>query len=246
MVATVGSFGYKIGKKVRLMKVNQDANLMWRIAVRELYVLLRHYETVTALRQAFAEIKVVKEESKPPSPQVVARCAPFTHPEEEKDEETDWTSITHYCQQSFINVLEAGVFLNNGVKTGLLLLFDFNTETVRWYEVDDKGREYEYDRATVTEILEFADMPTKTYTEIVSEMKERYERYHQHVQQVDEEVRKIQLIIEKAMHEQNIIQKARALIDDMRWERIRLDREYRFFYHRLDALNLIDHSESDE
>lgn len=243
----MGSFGYKIGKKVRLMKVNEDANLMWRIAVRELYVLLRHYETVPALREAFASIKVIQDRSKSPSKEVVARCVLFTKREMDLGEEKDWSSITRYCQQSFINVLEAGVMLNDGVKTrGLILLFDLNTETVRWYDVDEKGNETEYDRATVAEILEFADMPTKTYTEIVSEMKQRYERYTENIQQVEEELGKIQLIIDKAMHEQNIIQKARALMDDMRWERIRLDREYRFFYHRLDALNLIDHSDSDE
>jgi hypothetical protein len=55
-----GSFGYKIGRKVRLMQVQRDADLLWQILVREIYVLIKHYGTIEALRQAFEELVAAK------------------------------------------------------------------------------------------------------------------------------------------------------------------------------------------
>ena len=34
-MGTQGSFGYKIGRKVRLMHVQFDADLLWQVLVRE-------------------------------------------------------------------------------------------------------------------------------------------------------------------------------------------------------------------
>jgi len=31
-------------------------------------------------------------------------------------------------------------------------------------------------------------------------------------------------------------------LDDANWEKKKVEMDYRFFYHRLDALNLIDHN----
>ena len=44
-MVTKGAFGYIIGKKKRLMTVNDDADLLWKILVREIYVLMKHYKT---------------------------------------------------------------------------------------------------------------------------------------------------------------------------------------------------------
>ena len=226
-----------MGKKIRLTQVSHHADLLWQIGVREVYVLLRHYGNVDAVRQAFQEIKEIKE-TKRPSKALVERCAVFTDVSAAPSAD-DWSTLTRYCQHSFINILESGVILNNGStkQGGVMLLLDFNTETVRFYAC---GKETE---ATFAEILEFAEMPTKTYTEIVGDMRQRFAVYREQIGKVDEEIRKIQLIMEKAFHEQNILQKARALKDDMLWERKKLDMGYRFFYHRLEALDLIDHSE---
>ena len=60
-----------------------------------------------------------------------------------------------------------------------------------------------------------------------------------------EDQQKINLIIERAKQlggDQNIIDQANKLMDDTKWEETKLYRSYRVFYHRLDALNLIDHN----
>ena len=43
-------------------------------------------------------------------------------------------------------------------------------------------------------------------------------------------------------NENNIIQKAKKLLDDMEIEKTKLDMGYRVFYNRMDDLNLIDHT----
>ena len=44
-MVTKGAFGYIIGKKKRLIYVNDDADLLWQILVREIFVLMNHYKT---------------------------------------------------------------------------------------------------------------------------------------------------------------------------------------------------------
>jgi hypothetical protein len=84
--------------------------------------------------------------------------------------------LTRNCQHSFINILDSGYFLNNGKKIGLIFLLDFNTNTVRYYSKGYDDTEEEYEKATIDEIMEFDDMPTKSYTEIVTETRERSEK----------------------------------------------------------------------
>jgi hypothetical protein len=150
------------------------------------------------------------------------------------------------CQHSFINILDSGYFLNDGQKSGYIFLLDFNTNSVRFYFVDWDKKEHEYETVTIDEIMSFDDMPTKCYTEIITETKERSEKYSENLKKVNEEIERIKNIIQKAKEmggEQNIIQKANLLLDDMEWQRKKLEMDYRYFYHRMDALNLINHDE---
>ena len=55
-----GVFGYIIGKKRRLMHVQCDADLLWQILVREIYVLMKHYGSNQLLQEAFEKIKSTK------------------------------------------------------------------------------------------------------------------------------------------------------------------------------------------
>jgi hypothetical protein len=236
-----GSFGYKIGRKTRLMNVQHDADLLWQICVREIYVLMKHYGSIEQLRKAFEDLKEVKTKMKP-KPQIIEKCKPFTDLNILNDE---WNNITKFCQHSFINILESGYFLNNGEKTGLNLLLDFNTNSVTFSGKTKDKIEKVLETATIDEILEFDDMPSKTLTEIVTDFKQRFKKYEEKIKEVKSEINKIQSIIEKTKElggEQNIIQKAKTLLDNMEWEIKKIEMDYRYFYHRLDDLNLIDHS----
>ena len=141
--------------------------------------------------------------------------------------------------------MESGYFLNNGHQnSSLVFILDFNTNSVRFYGVDWNKKETEYEKATIDEIMEFEEMPTKTYIEIVSEMRERFENYDKQVKEVDLEIERINNIIKKARElggDENVLTKAKKLLEDMEFEKRKLEMKYRVFYHRLDALNLIDH-----
>jgi spermidine/putrescine-binding protein len=106
---TQGFFGYTIGKKKRIMRVQQDADLLWQILVREIYVLMCHYKTKEELEKAFEKIKTTK--SNKPKPTDIEKCkifADFTLP----SPLNDWISLLRYNQLSYINLLESGYILN--------------------------------------------------------------------------------------------------------------------------------------
>jgi hypothetical protein len=237
-----GSFGYKIGRKIRLMHVERDADLLWQILVREIYVLMKHYGAIEPLRQSFEQLSHAKNK---PKPAVIEKCKMFTDFSSSYKNISEWDSLTRYCQHSFINVLESGYFLNNGNEDdSFVFILDFNTNSVRFYGTDWQKKTTQYEKATIEEIMEFEEMPTKTYAEIVSEMRVRFEKYNDGFEKVNQEIEKINNIIKKAQElggDQNVISKAKDLLYDMEWEKRKLETEYRFFYHRLDALNLIDH-----
>ena len=67
-----------------------------------------------------------------------------------------------------------------------------------------------------------------------------YDKYSK----VQAEIDKINIIISQAKQQcsYNIEEKAKKLLDDMIWERKKLIKERRVFYHRLKNLDLIDES----
>ena len=246
-MGTQGSFGYKIGRKVRLMKVYYDADIFWQVLVREIYVLMKHYGSIETLRQAFENLIDAKNK---PTKDAIEKCKPFIDLTVSNKDLKDWCYLTRYCQNSFINILESGYFLNNGkANDGFVFILDFNKNIVSFYGTDWKDNMTEFEKATIDEIMEFEDMPTKSYTEIVSEMNTRYKNYYEQCEKVIDEIENINKIIRRAKElggDQNILDKARSLLDEMNIEKMKLDGKYRFFYHRLDALNLIDHSDKQE
>jgi hypothetical protein len=238
-----GAFGYKIGKKLRLMSVNYDADLLWQILVREIYVLIKHYKTIETLREGFVSLKDAKGK---PKPHAIEKCKLYTDLKVSSQTIHDWCCLLKYCQHSFINILESGYLLNNGSEdSGLILLLDFNTNSVIFYDKNYKKEITIYEKATIDEIMEFEDMPTKSLIEIVEEMNNKFKIYKEKLEKIRIECEKIELIINKAKElggENNIIQKAKQLLDDMELEKTKLDMGYRVFYNRIDDLNLIDHT----
>jgi ATPase subunit of ABC transporter with duplicated ATPase domains len=96
--------------------------------------------------------------------------------------------------------------------------------------------------ATIKDIMEFNDMPTKSYAEIVTEMNTQFSDFYDKYSKVQIEIDKINIIINQAKQQcsYNIEEKAKKLLDDMIWERKKLIKERRVFYHRLKNLDLIE------
>jgi hypothetical protein len=234
-----GTIGYVIGRKKRLMHVKEDADLLWQILVREIYVLMKHYKTKEDLRDAFDTIAYTRTK---PKPEDIEKCKLFTDFEKPRSSLNDWPVILRYCQSSFINMLESGYIIGENLEIGKVLILDFNKWLVKYYTKDLNGNITEHNAATIDEIMSFAEMPIKTYEEIISEMREKFDKFYSKLIRVNTEIEKITSIIDKAKQQnsQNIADQASKLLNEMKTERQKLLKKRRVFYHRLKALDLIE------
>lgn len=238
-MVTKGAFGYIIGKKKRLMPVNDDADLLWQILVREIYVLMKHYVNKEDLQKAFEAIIVTKNK---PNFGQIQQCRCFTD-FDNSDDDWNWPSLLRYCQSSFINILESGHILNEKRDVyGHIFVLDFNKGEVVYYFKDCDGKNNEIDSAKIEEIMEFEDMPTKSYTEIVTEMREKFGLFYENITKVRTEIEKLnKLLVEsKRQGAANIEEKVDKLLYEMKIEERKLNIGRRVFYNRLKSLDLIE------
>ena len=229
-----GSFGFIIGRKKRFMKVDDDAELLWRILVREIFVIMKHNGLDKELvKAAFEKIKVVKTDSTP-KPSDIKKCQRFTDMSESNN---SWPNLLRFCQSSFINILEAGyILIKEDDSDDYKFEFDFNTWTAHFYENDRIIM-----KASLDDIMGFQEMPGNSYASIVSGMDARFHDYHDKMVQVASELEKLHRLKAEARNQgaANIEEKLDKLIDDMQWEMKELHMGRRLFYHRLKALDLI-------
>jgi len=234
-----GYFGYIIGKKKRMMRVQQDADLLWQILVREIFVLMRHFKTKEQLKEAFEKIKTTNGRPKPKTNDI-EKCKIFADFESKTE---DWSKYLYYCQSSYINILEAGYIINepNDI-IGWIFILDFNKANVNYYRKDIDGKIKQLQTVTIEEIMEFDEMPTKSYTEIVTEMKFEFKEYYKNLTRIEEEINKLTILKHNAQHQGavNIELKVINLLHDMNSERTKLNLSRRVFYTRLKALDLIE------
>jgi hypothetical protein len=235
-MGTQGVFGYIIGRKKRIIHVQYDADLLWQILVREIYVLMKHYGSKEVLQSMFEKIKTTKST---PKKEDIEKVKMFKDFENENDE---WSSLLRYCQSSFINILEAGCIINQKEEYGQCFILDFNKGSVSFYGKRHDKKDEIFETATIEEIMEFEDMPTKTYTEIVSEMNERFIIWYDKLSKVKDELDKLDILKKEAKRQgaANIEDKVDKLIYDMDFQKKELNRNRRVFYHRLKALDLIE------
>jgi hypothetical protein len=242
-MVTKGAFGYIIGKKKRVMLVNDDADLLWQILVREIYILINHYKTKEELQKAFENIVVAKNT---PKEYDIVKCNCFA--DFERNQLNEWDCLLRYCQSSFINILESGYILNEKQDVnGHIFLLDFNKGEVTYHFKDWEGNKIiQPETATIEEIMLFSDMPVKNYTEIVDEMKQRFSIYFENINKVYVELEKLnKLLVEsKRQGAANIEEKINKLIYEMKIEERKLHMGRRVFYHRLKALDLIEEDNS--
>jgi hypothetical protein len=96
--------------------------------------------------------------------------------------------------------------------------------------------------ANIEEIMEFEEMPSKTYNEIVKEMRDNFDSYYNNVKENELELEKLYKL-KMDSHNQsdlNIEEKLDKIIDDTKWKLKELHINRRVFYNRLIALDLIE------
>lgn len=234
-----GVFGYIIGRKKRMMLVNIDADMFWQILVREIYVLMKHYETKEALQRAFETIKTTKNK---PKPEDIEKYKMFANLEVLNNKADDWYCLLRYCQHSFINILEAGYIVNQKEEYGLVFILDFNKGSVSSYTSNYDNKIKILETATIEEIMEFDEMPTKCYKEIIKEMREVFGIWNEKFLKISEELVNLKKIKQETKKQGavNIEDKVDKLIYDVKLQRQILYSERRVFYNRLEALDLIE------
>ena len=240
-----GNFGYKIGRITRLMYVEKDADLLWQVLVREIYVLMKHYSSIESLQQAFENITHKSMKKKTVKSKDIEKCRVFTDLSVLFEDNLTWEQITYYCQHSFINILESGYFLNNGSDTGFVFILDFTNKCVKYYWRDLEKKITEYQNVQIDEIMTFEDMPTNSLTEIVTNMMERFQEYMKEIQRVNKDIEHAKNMLKKAneMYVDSILMtRTQSLLCKSEHEKMKIIKEYRYFYYRLDALNMIDYN----
>ena len=237
-MGTQGVFGYIIGKKRRLTHVQTDADLLWQIGVREIYVLMKHYGSKDLLQKEFETIKPIKPDSKP-KPSDIEKCKIFTNLEAETNE-LKWNSLLYYCQHSYINLLESGYIIHQKDEYGYIFILDFNKEIATF-----KTNEKILQLATLEEIMDFDEMPTRALSEIITDMQTRFKSWFQKFAAINEELKRLQNLKQNANQQGavNIEVKVDKLIDEMLFERKQLIMNRREVYQRLKELNLIEEEE---
>ena len=146
---TIGTFGYIIGKKKRMMYVYYDIDLIWKILVREIYVLMKHYDSINALKDAFDLIKIIKGKPKISDLNKLKIFSDLNKLENENDNENNWKNLLKYCHGSFINILEAGYIINEKNEKGTVFLLDFNKNCVILYEKKIENKIIKYDKVKI-------------------------------------------------------------------------------------------------
>jgi len=238
-MTTIGTFGYVIGRKKRIMRVQNDAELLWQILVREIYILMKHFGSKELLQEAFEKIKVVKSEPKQAD---IEKCKMFTNLEGNFVQD-GWPQLLHYCQGSFINLLEVGNILKQDVdELGYVFILDFNKERMKFYNKSLHGKIEELNTASIEEIMDFEEMPDISYDKIISNMKEKFTDYYDKYSNIKEELERLTNLKNNARDQGavNIEEKVDKLISEMNWELKVLNLGRRVFYNRLKDLDLID------
>jgi hypothetical protein len=205
---------------------------------------MKHYGSKELLKSEFEKIKYIKEEAQLPKPKDldIVKCKMFTDLEVSYKSTSDWYCLLRYCQSSFINVLEAGYILNTKEKNGYSLILDLNKYSVTFSILDYDNTKKILNTATIEEIMEFDEMPTKSLTEVLMEMKTRNKEWWEKYDLIKENLEKLFILKQdaKKQGDDNIEKKIDTLIDDVECNLRELNRNRREFYHRLKAIDLIE------
>lgn len=248
-----GTIGYKIGKKKYLMNVENDADLIKQISIRELYILLKYFNNIDNLREEFSKLKIIKKNNlyKKPKNFIIDKYNIYTNFEginllEELNNLNvfDWSKILNWCQLSYINIIRSGIFIDNGIdnNNNYNFLLDFNNNEIKYYKKDKDDKIVIYENIKIDLILDYEDMPIKLYNNIIEIEEERFKNYFEILLKLLREKEKIIILLNdnNNLLDNNIKNGANKMLDKLNDNIYIHHKNYRYFYNRLLNLDLID------
>ncbi len=165
-MGTQGVFGYILGKKKRYMHVQYDANMLYDILIRELYILLKHHGSVENLKTVF---DTIKNASGIPTKEILNKTKYYSNFTVSNKSTSDWYCVLRNCQLSFINIIDCGFILNCHDEYGFIFTLNFNTNKIIFS--NDKKIIHEHE---ISDILNMEGMPQITYDEIINDVRLAY------------------------------------------------------------------------
>jgi hypothetical protein len=165
-MGTQGVFGYILGKKKRFMHVQFDANMLYDILVREIYILLKHFGDVEKLKEEFDKIKNC---DKIPTKEIIDKTKYYTNLNVGNRSTSDWYCLLRNCQLSFINIIDCGYILNCHSEYGYIFILNFNKNKIEFKNNQEIIQDHD-----IYDILKMENMPKTSYDEIINEVKLEY------------------------------------------------------------------------
>lgn len=196
-MGTQGLFGYILGKKTRTMHVQYDADMLWDILIREIYVIMKHFGTIEKVRDAFGKIQSAKNN---PSSLQIEKCKYFTDLNVSTHSTTDWYCLLRGCQSSFINILECGYILNQTYMSGYIFIWNLNTNTVEYtFHSNNKEKDINMIKSVSVpnNIMVSEDVPILTYNEIVDNLKNKYDNDNKEKYALNDKIKELENDISK-------------------------------------------------
>ena len=204
-MGTQGVFGYILGKKKRFMHVQFDANMLYDILVREIYILLKHFGSLEKLREEFDNIKNC---DKIPTKEIIDKTKYYSNMNVNNKSTSDWYCLLRNCQLSFINIIDCGYILNCHSEYGYIFTLNFNKNKIEF-----KNNQEIIQNHDIYDVLKMENMPQTSYDEIINEVKLEFNIRKQKIDEFNTKIN--QIIIEYPKISKFIITKKIMESDDI-------------------------------
>lgn len=222
-MGTQGVFGYILGKKKRFMHVQFDANLLYELLTKELYIIIKHYGSIEYTKNAFDNIKNCDGI---PTKEIINKTKYYTNLDVGDKSLSSWYCLLRYCQLSFINILDCGYILNCHDQYGYIFILDFNKNKIIYKFDNLLLKEHE-----IEDIFKFDNMPSITFDELINNIKINYNLRKNKIDEIQMEINNLLLkyndLENFVMNRPNIHSKdpkiielveAKNNLDSLKWE----------------------------
>lgn len=186
-MGTQGLYGYILNGIYYLMYVHYDGDMMMSVMKREVYVILKHFDSIELVKKEFANIKW-RTNGLNPTKKEIELLKPWTNLEF-KNRKT-WNCLLHNCQKSLIHTLESGYILlhddkiptnNKPEYLGFICWWNIDTNIIEFYSGEELIQKIDSYKLIENKPINF---PKKTYNQIIDNF---YNMYSENINELEEQ-----------------------------------------------------------
>ena len=166
-MGTYGFYEYIIDSKKYTAYTQFDADTMWSILSRQIYVLLKHYGSVELLKNAFKQIKIIDNTTQPTQTEINELII-YYDPQVGTQRKNDWYCLLRKTQMNLILTLNSGYMLfEKYIPDVFLFTIDFDNNKLSFQYSGEKKEECNIEDV----FTNITNPPTITYDEYIAEFK---------------------------------------------------------------------------